>query len=181
MGFLFSKIFATLGSTRPNTKIVMVGLDGAGKTTILYKLKSGEVVNTTPTIGFNVETVDQNNVKMDVWDVGGQDKIRPLWRHYFQGTDAIVYVVDTSDVDRINESAEELNKLINEEELKNACLLVFANKQDMTHSMKVDQVIDKLGLNALKNKKWFAQGCCAVNGNGIVEGFEWLTKTLNTN
>ena len=57
---------------------LMVGLDAAGKTTILYKLKLGEVVTTIPTIGFNVEQVDYKNISFTVWDVGGQDKIRPF-------------------------------------------------------------------------------------------------------
>ena len=68
------------------TSSCAVGLDAAGKTTILYKLKLGEVVTTIPTIGFNVETVEYKNISFTVWDVGGQDKIRPLWRHYFQNT-----------------------------------------------------------------------------------------------
>ena len=85
MGSLFSKVWQRMVGTR-EMRILMVGLDAAGKTTILYKLKLGEVVNTIPTIGFNVETVEYKNISFTVWDVGGQDKIRPLWRHYFQNT-----------------------------------------------------------------------------------------------
>jgi ADP-ribosylation factor protein 6 len=66
-------------------RLLMLGLDAAGKTTILYKLKLNQDVTTIPTVGFNVETVTYKNVKFNVWDVGGQDKIRPLWRHYFSG------------------------------------------------------------------------------------------------
>lgn len=84
----------------------MVGLDGAGKTTILYKLKLGEVVSTVPTIGFNVESVRHNRLEMDVWDIGGQEKIRPLWRHYFQGTDAVIFVVDSLDEERLDGSSQ---------------------------------------------------------------------------
>merc|ERR1719508_34174 len=82
----------------------MVGLDAAGKTTILYKLKLGEIVTTIPTIGFNVETVEYKNISFTVWDVGGQDKIRPLWRHYFQNTQGLIFVVDSNDRERIGES-----------------------------------------------------------------------------
>lgn len=85
MGVTFSKVFAKLFSKK-EMRILMVGLDAAGKTTILYKLKLGEIVTTIPTIGFNVETVEYKNISFTVWDVGGQDKIRPLWRHYFQNT-----------------------------------------------------------------------------------------------
>ena len=107
----------------------MVGLDAAGKTTILYKLKLGENVTTIPTIGFNVETVEYKNVNFTVWDVGGQDKIRPLWRHYFMNTQALIFVVDCNDRDRVLEARDELHRMLGEDELQNAILLVFANKQ----------------------------------------------------
>lgn len=89
-----------------------VGLDAAGKTTILYKLKLGEIVTTIPTIGFNVETVEYKNICFTVWDVGGQDKIRPLWRHYFQNTQGLIFVVDSNDRDRINEAEKELQNMV---------------------------------------------------------------------
>ncbi|XP_069916664.1 ADP-ribosylation factor 2 isoform X4 [Oryctolagus cuniculus] len=85
MGNVFEKLFKSLFGKK-EMRILMVGLDAAGKTTILYKLKLGEIVTTIPTIGFNVETVEYKNISFTVWDVGGQDKIRPLWRHYFQNT-----------------------------------------------------------------------------------------------
>jgi len=85
MGGAFAKLFSGLFGKK-EMRILMVGLDAAGKTTILYKLKLGEVVTTIPTIGFNVETVEYKNISFTVWDVGGQDKIRPLWRHYYQNT-----------------------------------------------------------------------------------------------
>merc|ERR1711966_381525 len=106
-----------LGSKK-EMRILMVGLDAAGKTTILYKLKLGEVVTTIPTIGFNVETVDYKNISFNVWDVGGQDKIRPLWRHYYEGANGIIFVVDSNDSDRIEEAKGELDQMLVEEELK---------------------------------------------------------------
>ncbi|XP_072423198.1 ADP-ribosylation factor 1-like 2 isoform X2 [Chiloscyllium punctatum] len=110
-------------------RILMVGLDAAGKTTILYKLKLGEIVTTIPTIGFNVETVEYKNISFTVWDVGGQDKIRSLWRHYFQNTQGLIFVVDSNDKERVSEAREELMQVLAEDELRNAVLLVFANKQ----------------------------------------------------
>lgn len=85
----------------------------------------------TPYAGFNVETVEYKNIQFTVWDVGGQDKIRPLWRHYFQNTQGIIFVVDSNDRDRIVEAREELQRMLNEDELRDALLLVFANKQDL--------------------------------------------------
>uniref|UniRef100_S4RLQ2 ADP-ribosylation factor 5 n=1 Tax=Petromyzon marinus TaxID=7757 RepID=S4RLQ2_PETMA len=111
-----------------------VGLDAAGKTTILYKLKLGEIVTTIPTIGFNVETVEYKNICFTVWDVGGQDKIRPLWRHYFQNTQGLIFVVDSNDRERTQEAAEELQKMLQEDEMRSAVLLVFANNQDLPNA-----------------------------------------------
>merc|ERR1712094_168594 len=98
-------------------RILMVGLDAAGKTTVLYKLKLGEVVTTIPTIGFNVETVEYKNIRFTVWDIGGQDRIRKLWRHYYQGTQGLIFVVDSNDRDRVEDAREELNKMLGEEEM----------------------------------------------------------------
>merc|ERR1711990_782280 len=103
--------------------------DAAGKTTILYKLKLGEVVTTIPTIGFNVETVEYKNLSFTVWDVGGQDRIRKLWRHYYQGTEGLIFVVDSNDRDRIEDAREELTKLLPEDAMRDAVVLVLANKQ----------------------------------------------------
>jgi len=167
----------------------MVGLDAAGKTTILYKLKLGEVVTTIPTIGFNVETVEYKNIKFTVWDVGGQDKIRPLWRHYYQNTDGIIFVVDSNDKERLandssgpNSSAkEELNHMLSEDELRNAVLLVFANKQDLPHAMSINEMTNLLGLNQIKNRQWYIQATCATSGDGLYEGLDWLAEELKKN
>merc|ERR1711924_286958 len=113
---VFGKLFGKLVGKK-DCRILMVGLDAAGKTTILYKLKLGEVVTTIPTIGFNVETVEYKNISFTVWDVGGQDKIRPLWRHYYQNTQGLIFVVDSNDRDRAEDAKEKLNKMLNEDEM----------------------------------------------------------------
>merc|ERR1711937_501147 len=112
-------------------RILMVGLDAAGKTTILYKLKLGEVVTTIPTIGFNVETVEYKNVNFTVWDIGGQDKIRKLWRYYYENTQGLIFVIDSNDRDRIEDAREELTRILSEDEMRDVAVLVFANKQDL--------------------------------------------------
>eukprot|EP01133_Synstelium_polycarpum_P013868 gene13868-16356_t len=136
MGVSVSKLFSRFFGKK-DMRILMVGLDAAGKTTILYKLKLGEIVTTIPTIGFNVETVEFKNINFTVWDVGGQDKIRPLWRHYFQNTQGLIFVVDSNDRERIQEACDELSKMLNEDELRDAVLLVFCNKQDLPNAMSV--------------------------------------------
>ena len=160
-------------------RILMIGLDNAGKTTVLYKLKLGEVLTTLPTIGFNVETVEYKNISFTVWDVGGQTKIRHLWQHYFQDTQGLIYVVDSNDPSRIFESREELQRVLEDDRLRGAVLLVFANKNDLPGAMTTTEVTQKLELNKYMNRQWFIQSTCAVSGEGIVDGLEWLAKTIN--
>ncbi|KAL7005544.1 hypothetical protein EMMF5_004949 [Cystobasidiomycetes sp. EMM_F5] len=177
MGLSISRLFTGLFG-KQDMRILMVGLDAAGKTTILYKLKLGEIVTTIPTIGFNVETVEYKNISFTVWDVGGQDKIRPLWRHYFQNTQGIIFVVDSNDRERVIEAREELQRMLNEDELRDALLLVFANKQDLPNAMNAAEITDKLGLNTLRNRNWYIQATCATSGDGLYEGLEWLSNSL---
>ncbi|KAG8831082.1 hypothetical protein FRC17_003713 [Serendipita sp. 399] len=180
MGAYWSSIMDSLTSLAGNkeVRIIMLGLDAAGKTTILYKLKLGEVVTTIPTIGFNVESVEYKRVTFTVWDVGGQHRIRPLWRHYYANVGAIIYVIDSADVERIPEAREELNGMLSTDELKGVPLLVLANKQDLPNALDVSVMINKMGLNANRDRPWYIQTCCAVSGDGILEGLDWLTKTL---
>jgi ADP-ribosylation factor protein 1 len=159
-------------------RVLMVGLDAAGKTTVLYKLKLGEVVTTIPTIGFNVETVDYKSMKWTVWDVGGRGKIRPLWRHYYQNTSSLIFIVDSNDRERIDEAAEELRRMTAEEELAHVPCLIFANKQDLPNAMSVAEVTDKLRLHTLE-RPWYIQASCATSGDGLYEGLDWLSHMLD--
>ncbi|OXB65538.1 hypothetical protein ASZ78_001845 [Callipepla squamata] len=122
-------------------RILMVGLDAAGKTTILYKLKLGEIVTTIPTIG-------------------------------------LIFVVDSNDRERVNEAREELMRMLAEDELRDAVLLVFANKQDLPNAMNAAEITDKLGLHSLRHRNWYIQATCATSGDGLYEGLDWLSNQL---
>ncbi|KAH9611208.1 hypothetical protein KSS87_007558, partial [Heliosperma pusillum] len=152
MGAMLSSLLKILFEKK-ELRILMLGLDAAGKTTMLYKLKIGEVVTTIPTLGFNVETVEYKNVNFTVWDVGGQDAIRRLWRHYFQNTQGLIFVVDSNDRERVAEAKDELYKMLNEDELRDAVLLVLANKQDLPNVMTVSEIADKLSLQSLRQRR----------------------------
>jgi ADP-ribosylation factor protein 1 len=165
--------------SKPAVRAVMCGLDAAGKTTILYRLSrrdGGEIVSTIPTIGFNVETWNSRSLDLVTWDVGGEDRIRPLWRHY-QGCEGFVFVVDSNDRDRIDEAKTELHRSLREDELLDCCLLVLANKQDLPNSMSIHEVTDKLDLNSIK-QNWSIHPCCATTGEGVTEGFRWLKENF---
>uniref|UniRef100_A0A8C3FT53 ADP-ribosylation factor n=1 Tax=Chrysemys picta bellii TaxID=8478 RepID=A0A8C3FT53_CHRPI len=177
MGLTVSAIFSQIFGKK-QMWILMVGLDAAGKTTILYKLKLSEIVTTIPIIGFNVETVEYKNICFTVWDVGGQDKIRPLWRHYFQNTQGLIFVVDSNDREREQESADELQKMLQEDKLQDAVLMVFANKQDIPNAMAVSELTDKLGLQMFRGRTWYVQATCATQGTGLYDGLDWLSRAL---
>jgi small GTP-binding protein len=177
MGAAFAKVWQRMVS-KEELRILMVGLDAAGKTTVLYKLKLGEVVTTVPTIGFNVESVDYKNISFTVWDVGGQDKIRRLWRYYYEGTRGLIFVVDSNDRERVEDAREELAKILDEEEMRDAALLVLANKQDLPNAMPAAEVAEKLGLCQMRGRQWYIQSACAVSGDGLYEGLDWLSRTL---
>lgn len=159
--------------SKKEMRVLMLGLDSAGKTTILYHLKAGRAVNTIPTVGFNVETVVYKGIKFNVWDVGGQDKIRPLWRHYFAGTQGLIFVIDCADNDRILEAKEELDRILLNKDMDDACILVFANKQDLQYAVKPTELTDALGLHDI-DRSWYVQPSCATTGNGLEEGLRWL-------
>lgn len=179
MGNALKKMFDSIFGNS-EMRVVMLGLDAAGKTTILYKLHIGEVLSTVPTIGFNVEKVQYKNVLFTVWDVGGQEKLRPLWRHYFNNTDGLIYVVDSLDRERIKKARAEFNQIIEDPLMRNSALLVFANKQDMKGAMKPAEVCEALGLHDLKGRQWHVQGSVAIRGEGLYEGLDWLCSALRS-
>ncbi|CAF0896101.1 unnamed protein product [Adineta steineri] len=181
MGSSMTKV-ASYFSKKNEIRLLMCGLDAAGKTTILYALRLGEVVTTIPTIGFNVETITYGNLCVTTWDVGGRDKIRPLWRHYYANTSAIVFVVDSNDRDRIDDASEQLHLMLNEDELKTVPVLIFANKQDLPNRLTLDEMKEKLNLSKLDEtkRKWHLQPSSAPNKEGLEEGFAWIANNLES-
>lgn len=159
-----------------HAKILMLGLDAAGKTTVLYKLKLNEVVNTIPTIGFNVETVEPvKNVSFTVWDVGGQDKIRPLWKHYFVGCEGLIFVIDSVDKSRFQEAKGELDWILESDDMTGVPVVILANKQDLPKAATPSEVASRLGLPEVRNRKWHVQGTSATVGEGVLEAMQQLS------
>uniref|UniRef100_A0AC35GRF5 ADP-ribosylation factor n=1 Tax=Panagrolaimus sp. PS1159 TaxID=55785 RepID=A0AC35GRF5_9BILA len=158
-------------------KVCMVGVDAAGKTTILYRLKQYEVVTTIPTTGFNCEFIEYENILFTIFDFGNHGRTdRPFFGdYYYEGSQALIFVVDSSDHERMNEAAEFLHDYLKE----GNTLLVFANKQDKSNAMNVEEIKEKLNLKEVKTQNWHIQGCSAISGDGIYEGLDWLVQQIN--
>ncbi|EPS61189.1 hypothetical protein M569_13610, partial [Genlisea aurea] len=177
MGALMSKLWYLLFPSK-EYKIVVVGLDNAGKTTTLYKLHLGDVVTTYPTVGSNVEEVIYNNITFEVWDVGGQEGLRSSWAAYYRGSHAVVVVIDSGDRERICVMKEELFELLRHEDLRNAAVLVFANKQDLKGAMTPAEITEALALHGIKNHDWHIQPCSALTGDGLYDGMGWIAERV---
>ncbi|VDN84751.1 unnamed protein product [Brugia pahangi] len=171
-------------------RLVILGLDGAGKTTILYKLKankycSDECRQSTTTVGFNVETIQYKNFKLTMWDVGGVPKLRRLWKHYFMNTQALVFVIDSSCPSRFGEAQNELAKIFAERELADACFLVILNRRQPTtvsqHCIVSSAAIDQLVMNINRfsaGRTVVIHQCNAMSGIGLWEAIDALTSKL---
>ena len=179
MGTLWSKVMTAFGMVgNKEVRVLVLGLDNAGKTSILYRLQLGNVVTTIPTVGFNLETLQYKNITFQVWDLGGQTGIRPYWRCYFSQTDAVIYVVDSTDRDRMGVAKHELFALLEEDELKNSLLLIYANKQDKPEAASETEVANALGVNTITNRTWTIMKSSAHTGDGLAEGMDWMCDKL---
>jgi ADP-ribosylation factor-like protein 3 len=156
-----------------------LGLDNAGKTTILKTLSDEEISHIMPTQGFNIKSLVQEGFKLNVWDIGGQSTIRTYWPNYFEHTDALVYVVDSADRRRFNEARDELVSLLNHEKLANIPVLVFANKSDLLQAAQADEISENMALADITGRVWTIFACSAKNGDGLQEGMEWVIKALS--
>ena len=155
-------------------RVLMVGLDNAGKTTVVRKLANESIGDIPPTLGFNIRTMHHQGYTLNIWDVGGQKSLRPYWRNYFEETEALVWVVDSSDHRRLRDCAYELHSLLGEEKLAGSSLLVFANKQDVSGALPPDEISRMLGLDDIGNRHCTIVSCSAMTGDGLGEGFDWV-------
>lgn len=160
-------------------RILMVGLDNAGKTTIVMRINGEDTSIISPTLGFNIKTIEYQSYRLNIWDVGGQKTIRSYWRNYFEQTDGLVWVVDSSDLRRLDDCKEELHNLLKEERLSGSSLLILANKQDIQGALRPAEIAKVLNLEAMDNSRhWQIVGCSAFTGEGLLAGFDWLVDDI---
>ncbi|XP_063957785.1 uncharacterized protein LOC135154687 [Lytechinus pictus] len=183
MGCILSRmgcLFTECMTVESPSKLLMIGLDAAGKTTILYRLKLSKTVTVIPTIGFNIETITPGpGLTFDVWDIGYSEKLRPLSKHYYPGTQGFIFVVDSQDQERFSEARELLHDMVYANEMDaNIPILILANKQDLAGAHDVTKLIDELQLRDLTQNPWHIQGACATTGDGLYEGLIELSNMI---
>ncbi|EFJ41440.1 small Arf-related GTPase [Volvox carteri f. nagariensis] len=166
-------------------RLLVLGLDNAGKTTILKSLSEEDITTITPTQGFNIKSLSRDGFNLKIWDIGGQKTIRPYWqvvveiqRNYFDQTDALIYVIDSSDRKRLEESHYELSQLLQDDKMGGVPLLVFANKQDLMGAAEAGEIAELLELTSIRDRPWQIQACSAKTGTGLQEGMEWVMKQV---
>ncbi|CAF9906930.1 MAG: ADP-ribosylation factor-like protein 2 [Gomphillus americanus] len=157
-------------------RILMLGLDNAGKTTIVKRIMQEDINTVSPTLGFIIKTIDYHGYKLNIWDVGGQKTLRSYWRNYFEKTDALIWVVDATDRLRVEDCKDELAGLLVEERLMGASLLVFLNKTDIDDCMTREEIEQALDLPSIKTHHWTVLPCSAVTGNNLNGGLDWVIE-----
>lgn len=160
-------------------RLLVLGLDNAGKTTILKKLSDEDIQNIQPTQGFNIKSLIHDGFKLNVWDIGGQQSIRSYWSNYYEATDTLVYVVDSSDRKRLEECSDQLKELLEEEKLLGVPVMVFANKQDLLNACEPTEIAQALNLESIRDRAWSIQACSAKTGEGLQEGMEWVVQNID--
>ena len=177
MGLL--SILKKLKQKEKEVRLLMLGLDNAGKTTILKKFNGEDITEIAPTLGFNIKTLDHRGFKLNIWDVGGQKSLRSYWRNYFEATDGLIWVVDSADRRRLEDCRKELHGLLQEERLLGATLLVFANKQDLAGALSLEEIREVLHLDTITSHHWQVVDCSAVTGQHLLQGMDWLIDDIS--
>ncbi|CAD6192036.1 unnamed protein product [Caenorhabditis auriculariae] len=178
MGFL--SILRKQKAREKEMRVLILGLDNGGKTTIMKKFLGEDLNQIEPTLGFDIKTVEFKGYVLNLWDVGGQKSLRSYWRNYFEQTDALIWVVDSGDKERLMQCKEELHKLLVEERLAGATLLVLANKHDLPSALDVHAISKLLDLDSIKTHHWRIFSCCAINGEHLLDSIEWLTDDVGS-
>eukprot|EP01097_Dermamoeba_algensis_P000230 TRINITY_DN1082_c0_g1_i2.p1 TRINITY_DN1082_c0_g1~~TRINITY_DN1082_c0_g1_i2.p1 ORF type:complete len:188 (+),score=49.99 TRINITY_DN1082_c0_g1_i2:119-682(+) len=174
-----------MGNSALQSRILVLGTDGAGKTTFLNKYENpNQDIAATPTQAYVVRDIKLKGVKFNVWDVSGKESTRALWKHYYKegGTDAIIWVIDSSSSDeKIEESRQCLHNAMMDPSLDGVILAVLANKQDVDGAKSPEEMTEKLNLKVFEGKRpWFIKGISAKTGSGIREALEHLSKEVKT-
>lgn len=163
-------------------RILMLGLDNAGKTTVIKRFCNKDITTISPTLGFQICPLQFRDFTINFWDIGGQQTLRSYWRNYFEATDGIVWVVDSNDAGRLETCAKELHALLGEERLSGASLLIFLNKVDIPTALKEEEIGRILDVESIRAQRRHVQlvRCSAVTGDGLLEGISWIMRDISS-
>ena len=178
MGLL--SLLRKLKKTESEARVLVLGLDNAGKTTVVRKFMGEDISTISPTLGFQIQTLEYRGFRLNVWDVGGQKTIRSYWKNYFEQTDGLIFVVDSADRRRMADCRAELATLLGQEKLAGATILIMANKQDLAGALSCDEIAEALELRsaAFAKRHWQIVPCSAVTGEGLVEGIDFIVSDI---
>jgi ADP-ribosylation factor-like protein 6 len=180
---LLDKLGSVFSSKKKDFNLVVIGLDNAGKSTIVNGLKSNNKANNiTPTVGFNMEKFSVKSLNFTTYDMSGQSRYRNLWEAYYREADAIVFVVDSGDRMRFVVASEEIISMLEHPEIKNkkTPLLVYANKRDVKGAVREQELSRELQLDSIRSRPWAIFATNGLEGEGIAEGIEWLVQKINS-
>lgn len=175
MGLL--KILRKIKLKEKQIRLLILGLDNSGKTTVVKSILREDVNETSPTLGFTINTLKHGDHTINLWDIGGQTTIRSYWRNYFEQTDGVVWVVDSSDKLRLQDCKNELHNLLKQDKLAGSTLLVLCNKQDIEGALSPKQIREVLELDNIKTRHWMIMPCSAKNNSLLNNSKELIEKT----
>jgi small GTP-binding protein len=176
MGQVYSFLWGNI-----ETRVLILGLDNSGKTTILYNLHLGEVIATSPTVGFNLETIEHSNVNIKLWDISGQLRLRQYWKCYYTNTRIVIFVIDSNDTERLEDAKNELVKLFKEYELHTASFMIIANKQDLPNALSASVIQTKFEEVLPKDREWTIFPVSAIKSKSLDPCINWIVQKSRPN